>query len=172
MLPELRLNKIPTNMDIQMPHPAMSVSVIEKLLADRPSFHRSETEILRSFEASESCLPPDMAKKLASGSNACYAIEPDVLRFLSDSVSANSKTMETGAGMSTLIFALQASTHVAVTPSKAEISSIRDYAAHNNISLDSVRFICKPSEEFLPSCELADLDLVPLDGSTPFRGPW
>jgi predicted O-methyltransferase YrrM len=148
----------------------MSMATIEKLLADRPAFHRRETEIDRSFQASESRLPPAMAEMFAAGGNACYAIEPDVLRFLADSVSARSKTLETGAGLSTLVFALRASAHIAVTPSRPEISSIRDYAASNGISLDSVRFICEPSEEFLPRCELADFDLVLLDGKHAF--PW
>ncbi len=148
----------------------MSMSAIEKLLADRPAFHRIETEIHRLFEASESCLPPAMAKQFASGGTACYAIGPDVLRFLADSVSPSSKTLETGAGLSTLVFALRVTAHFAVTPSKPEISSIRDYAANNGIRLDSVRFICEPSEEFLPRCELADLDLVLLDGKHAF--PW
>lgn len=148
----------------------MSMSAVEKLLADRPAFHRIETEIRRSFEASESCLPPAMAKQFASGGNACYAIEPDVLRFLADSVSPSSKTLETGAGLSTLVFALRVAAHIAITPSKPEISSIRESAANNGISLDSVRFICEPSEEFLPRCELADLDVVLLDGKHAF--PW
>jgi len=148
----------------------MSMFTIERLLADRPAFHRIETEIHRSFQPSESCLPPAIAKKFASGGNACYAIDPEVLRFLADSISPSSKTLETGAGLSTLVFALRVTAHIAVTPSKPEISSIRDYAADNGISLDSVHFICEPSEEYLPRCELADLDLVLLDGKHAF--PW
>jgi len=143
---------------------------IERLLADRPAFHRTETEIHRSFQPSESCLPPEIAKQFSSGGNACYAIDPEVLRFLADSVSPRGKTLETGAGLSTLVFALRVTAHIAVTPSKPEVSSIRDYAADNGISLDSVRFICEPSEKYLPRCDLADLDLVLLDGKHAF--PW
>ena len=146
------------------------MTTIEKLLADRPAFHRVETEIDRSFQPNESRLAPQIAKQFASGGITCYAIAPEVLRFLADSVSATSKTLETGAGLSTLIFALRGSLHVAVTPSKAEITSIRDYAADKGVSLDSVSFICEVSEEYLPRCQLADLDLVLLDGKHAF--PW
>jgi hypothetical protein len=157
-------------MPTPLTHPAISMSAIERLLADRPAFHRSETEIHRSFQASESCLPPAMANQFASGGSACYAIQPEVLRFFADSVSPSSKTLETGAGLSTLVFAVRETAHIAVTPSKPEVSAIRDYAADNSISLTSVRFICEPSEYFLPRCELADLDLVLLDGKHAF--PW
>lgn len=157
-------------MSTPITHPAISISAIEKLLADRPAFHRSETEIHRSFRPSESCLPLAVAEQFASGANACYAVEPDVLRFFADSVSSSSKTLETGAGLSTLVFALRETAHVAVTPSKPEISAIRDYAANNGIVLNSVCFICEPSEDFLPRCELAELDLVLLDGKHAF--PW
>jgi predicted O-methyltransferase YrrM len=146
------------------------MTTVEKLLADKPTFHRVETEIDRSFQANESCLAPQIAEQFASGGVACYALAPEVLHFLADSVSASSKTLETGAGLSTLIFALRIAQHVAITPSKAEISSIRDYAADNGISLDSVSFICEPSEECLPRCQLADLDLILLDGKHAF--PW
>jgi len=146
------------------------MTTIEKLLADRPAFHRVETEIDRSFQANESRLAPKIAKQFASGGITCYAIAPEVLRFLADSVSTTSKTLETGAGLSTLIFALRTSLHVAITPSKSEITSIRDYAADKGISLDSVSFICEASEQYLPRCRLADLDLILLDGKHAF--PW
>jgi hypothetical protein len=148
----------------------MSIFTIENLLADRPAFHNRETEIHRSFQPSESSLPTEIAKEFVSGGNTCYGLAPDVLRFLADSVSASSKTLEAGAGLSTLVFALRVTAHVAVTPSKAEISSISAYAADNGISLDSVRFISEPSEKYLPRCELDDLDLVLLDGKHAF--PW
>jgi predicted O-methyltransferase YrrM len=147
-----------------------NMTTIEKLLADRPAFHRLETEIDRSFQPNESCLAPQVAEQFASDGITCYAIAPEVLRFLADSVSATSKTLETGAGLSTLIFALRTSKHVAVTPSKSEITSIRDYAADKGISLDSVSFICEASEEYLPGCRLGDLDLILLDGKHAF--PW
>jgi predicted O-methyltransferase YrrM len=146
------------------------MTTIEKLMADRPTFHRSETEIDRSFQPNESRLAPQTAEQFAAGGATCYAVAPEVLRFLADSVSANSKTLETGAGLSTLIFGVRTAQHVAVTPSKSEISSIRNYAADNSISLDSVSFICEPSEDYLPRCQLADLDLILLDGKHAF--PW
>jgi hypothetical protein len=148
----------------------MNTFTIERLLADRPAFHRRETEIHRPFELNQSCLQPAIAKQMAADGNVCYAVAPEVLRFIEDSVSQSSKTLETGAGLSTLVFALRGAAHIAVTPSKPEINCIRDYAAENAISLDSVRFICEPSEKYLPRGEITDLDLVLLDGKHAF--PW
>ena len=93
---------------------------IERLLTERPTFHRGETEIDRSFQATESYLRPAITKQCASSGNVCYGLEPEVLRFLAGSASSNSKTLETGAGLSTLVFALRRTTHTAITPSELE----------------------------------------------------
>lgn len=146
------------------------VDLLERIIATRPSFHASETEIQRTFKPSESCLPEAEARKLAATERTCYGIGEDVLRFLADHVPEHSRTLETGAGCSTLVFALRKAQHTAVTPSETEIQLIRDYAKENGISLENVAFVAEPSERYLPRCDAANLDLVLLDGKHAF--PW
>ena len=143
---------------------------LERILTERPAFHALETEIQRQFAPGESCLPDAEARRLTGGGATCYGIGEDVLRFLADTVSPGWRTLETGAGCSTLVLALRGAHHMAITPSATEIQAIRDYAAEAGIPLDHVTFAAQPSERCLPHLEAADLDLVLLDGKHAF--PW
>jgi predicted O-methyltransferase YrrM len=149
---------------------SVSVELLERIISTRPSFHASETEVQRGFEASESLLPEAAARKLATSGVTCYGIEEDVLRFIADSVGEESRTLETGAGCSTLVFAIRKAQHTAITPSETEIRLIREYASDNDIVLAGVRFVPEPSELYLPRCDESNLDLVLLDGKHAF--PW
>ncbi len=129
-----------------------------------------ETEIERSFDPSESFLPHSASEILASDLLTCHGIESDVLTFIAENVHDTSRTLETGAGCSTLVFALRGCEHMAVTPSQSEISLITRYAVRNEICLGKVRFVPESSEKYLPRCEMDGLDLVLLDGKHAF--PW
>jgi len=146
------------------------VEALERVIRGRPSFHAGETEIQRSFDHRESLLSETESRALGSSGLTCYGIGEDVLRFIADSVSEGQRTLETGAGCSTLVFALCKAHHTAVTPSKSEIQLIREYAHINGIGLAEVKFVSEPSERYLPHCEESDLDLVLLDGKHAF--PW
>jgi hypothetical protein len=123
-----------------------------------------------AFEPSESFLPEAEALKLATPGLACYAIGEDVLRFIADSIGERSRTLETGAGCSTLVFAIRKAQHTAITPSETEIRLIREFANDNGVVLAGVRFVPEPSEFYLPRCDESNLDLVLLDGKHAF--PW
>jgi SAM-dependent methyltransferase len=146
------------------------VDLLEQVIAQKPGFHAAETEIQRPFDPTESFLPEAAARALAAPELKCYGIEEDVLRFIADRVGPDSRTLETGAGSSTLVFALRGARHTAVSPSEPEIQRIRDYAANRGIDLGTVEFVVKPSESYLPNAALSDLDLVLLDGKHAF--PW
>lgn len=143
-------------------------SLIEALFEERPSFHRSETEIDRTFEPSESFVSLQEARSLASQGLTCYGIGRNVAQFVSDKIDSASRTLETGAGISTLVFAIKGANHIAVTPDKGEIEAIQQYAKKNSISLDTVRFIAEPSDRFLPNANIEGLDMVFLDGKHAF----
>jgi predicted O-methyltransferase YrrM len=146
------------------------MTTIEQLIRQRPSFHDPETEISRAFDPRESLLARAEAQRLSLAGLTCYGIGADVLTFIADTIGEESKTLETGAGCSTLVFGAKGAQHVAVTPSKAEISRISEYAANHGIALGNVTFEPQSSEEYLPHCGLAGLDLVLLDGKHAF--PW
>ena len=143
---------------------------LQQIIHERPSFHRSETEIDRSFDPSESLLPREAAAKLTSFGLTCLGIGPEVLSFIADSVHEGSRTLETGAGCSTLVFAIRGSEHIAVTPSQSEIALITQYASRREIPLGKVHFVQESSDRYLPRCEAEGFDLVLLDGKHAF--PW
>lgn len=148
----------------------MSSVLLEKILAESPKFHRGETEARRAISKQETSLNGWSFESISNNLRACYGIEAALARFLYDSVSEQSKTLETGSGISTLVFALRQSRHIAVTPSPDEVSNIQGYAATNHVSLDRVEFVVESSDKYLPRCEATDLDLVLIDGKHAF--PW
>ena len=143
---------------------------LQQIIHERPKFHRNETEIDRCFDPAESLLPRETAAQLASKGLTCYGIESEVLSFIADTVDEGDRTLETGAGCSTLVFAIRGARHTAITPAQSEIDLITEYASQLEIPLDNVHFVREPSDRYLPSCPQEELDLVLLDGKHAF--PW
>jgi predicted O-methyltransferase YrrM len=145
----------------------MSSALLDKILAESPKIHRGETETLQSVAEGISLQDQE---GISNSQPECYGIAPAIAHFLFNSISEQSKTLETGSGISTLVFALRRSEHIAITPNAGEVANIRSYAFANGISLDHVEFVLEPSEHYLPRCESKDLDLVLIDGKHAF--PW
>jgi hypothetical protein len=146
------------------------MSKLQEIINERPMFHRGETEINRSFAKSESLLSGSTVEKLNTNELTCYGIGKDVLNFIADNISHISKTLETGAGCSTLVFAFCGADHTAVTPSLSEINLITKYAVENKIPMEKVKFKQESSDHFLPRFNQSDFDLILLDGKHAF--PW
>lgn len=144
----------------------------DRVLDEQPKFHRGETEIQRSFSPEETHLSSQHhVERLAKGDvPACYGIGRDLAEFIFESVERGCKTLETGIGISTLMFALKETRHIAITPVKSEVLRVQEYARDVGISTTSVDFVIDDSARFLPQCEVVGLDLVLLDGKHAF--PW
>ncbi|MHB8642895.1 MAG: class I SAM-dependent methyltransferase [Gaiellaceae bacterium] len=93
------------------------------------------------------------------------------LEWLEREVRPGMRTLETGAGSSTLAFARGGAEHVAVTPSAGEEQRIRAQADRMGIDHSRVRFELGPSHEVLPRLETGPLDLVLVDGAHGFPYP-
>jgi predicted O-methyltransferase YrrM len=96
----------------------------------------------------------------------------DVLETIDAAVRPGCRTVETGAGLSTVVFALRGAEHVCVTPAASEIEKIRAYCASRDVDLGRVRFAVGRSEDILPTLSLRDLDLVLIDGGHAFPTPF
>ena len=96
----------------------------------------------------------------------------DVLETIDAAVGRGQRTVETGAGLSTVVFALRGSEHVCVTPAAGEVEKIRAYCAAHAVDLAGVRFVVGRSENVLPTLALGDLDLVLIDGGHGFPTPF
>ena len=110
------------------------------MFTERPSFH-GRTSAIRNW-------------KLAD----------DVLHWLDKNVRRNQRTLETGCGYSTIIFALKGTRHTVISPIFEEHQRIREWCDANEIDLPNVEFKLARSEDLLPALKPEPLDLVLIDG--------
>jgi glycosyltransferase involved in cell wall biosynthesis/predicted O-methyltransferase YrrM len=102
-----------------------------------------------------------------------WGLSEDTLRFLDAKVSASSKTLETGAGVSTLLFAFKGAWHTCITPFADEIDRLRGYGRRHGVGMERVSFVLEKSQYALPALRDArDLDLVLIDGGHGFPVPF
>jgi predicted O-methyltransferase YrrM len=150
--------------------PSQADLLISKIFQERPQFHRGETEVNRTFSPEETCLSSAKVAALASGKAACYGIDLAVGRFIASNVDASSKSLETGSGLSTLVFAVRQAEHTCVTPNQSEVERIQAYANRKGISIRGIRFVIASSDKYLPTADLNFLDFAFIDGKHAF--PW
>lgn len=101
-----------------------------------------------------------------------YRIDNDTAGLIAQYVRPGDRTIETGAGLSTILFALQGARHYCITPDQGQVERIQDYCAQHQISLDQVQFIAEPSETALPKIQDASLCLALIDGRHGFPAPF
>ena len=122
---------------------------LDRLIADCPHFHAW----------------PD-------GRTANWAAPTEVLRFIAAHVKPGMQTLETGAGQTTVAFAIAGARHIAITPDREQTQRIEDYCRERGIE-NRVTFIHGSSDAVLPSGQgiPARLDFVLIDGAHRFPFP-
>lgn len=148
----------------------MNEDLLEKVIAEPPQAHQGETEVCDVTAIEGSSLTGSMREAVAKNLTGCYGIDSRVARILYQIVPEGARTLETGAGLSTIVFAIRKAYHTAVTPNAGEVDVIKAYAHANRINIEHVDFVIEPSESYLPRCTLQDLDLVLIDGK--HSVPW
>jgi hypothetical protein len=96
----------------------------------------------------------------------------EVLRYLEPRLAAGTPTLETGAGFSTVLFALKGTRHTCITPDPNEVGRIKEYCAGRGISCDNINFIVSRSDLVLPGLSGGEYDLVLIDGCHGFPTPF
>jgi hypothetical protein len=82
-------------------------------------------------------------------------------------------TLETGCGLSTLVFALAGCNHLAIVPNQGHVEATRTAAGDFGIDLNKTAFRLARSEELLPTMMAEDsLDVVLIDGGHAFPIPY
>src|SRR6266496_5438836 len=122
---------------------------LHDLLAAAPPMHPDENDIPVAMEAPR-----------------------EVLHLIDQTVDEDSRTLETGGGLSTLLFALKGCRHDCVVPFAAEIARIRQRCEQLGISHERVTFHQSASEKLLPGLDPEPLDLVLIDGGHGFPSPF
>jgi len=94
------------------------------------------------------------------------------LHWLDKNVRRNQRTLETGCGYSTIIFALKGARHTVISPIFEEHQRIRQWCEANGIDMSNLGFKLARSEELLPALDPEPLDVVVIDGWHAFPAPF
>jgi predicted O-methyltransferase YrrM len=101
-----------------------------------------------------------------------WALSRESLGFIERVTRPGDRTLETGTGLSTALFALLGAEHTAITPDEAEVRRLVAYCARYSIPTNAVRFEIGCSQDVLPALAPRELDLVLIDGSHAFPVPF
>jgi hypothetical protein len=110
--------------------------------------------------------------KIHDGGTITWGLGKDVLNYIFARVDSGFKTLETGCGVSTIVFALKQTTHFAITPSADEMERLKRYCVEKSIPIQKLFFRIGKSEELLPNFEHSDFDLMLIDGCHGFPAPF
>jgi hypothetical protein len=95
-----------------------------------------------------------------------------VLGFIDTHVGPGDSTLEVGAGVSTVLFALKGARHRCIVPFRGEVERIIAFCRAQKISTEGLQFDVGPSDYCLPRLVDIDLDLVLIDGAHGFPVPF
>lgn len=109
---------------------------------------------------------------LHGGGSDYFGLAWPALGWLERTLGSDMRTLETGCGASTAVFAARGGDHVVITPSRDEWERLSRYCASEGIGLERVRHICEPSHVALAgSWSPTPLDVVLVDGAHGFPFP-
>ena len=110
---------------------------------------------------------------IVHGGRATFGISPVLCQFLDETLSPHANTLETGAGLSTLVILRHgAARHISITPYPNELAAIQSYCTKVGISTEPWQPVTASSLDWLPTATLPQLDLVLIDGAHAFPAPF
>jgi hypothetical protein len=104
------------------------------------------------------------------GQAACWSLALEALQWLEKNVEPSMRTLETGSGASTVVFASRGSRHTAISPRASEHEAIRAYCEAQGIDVSGLTFIAESSHTALAR-ERDPIDLALIDGAHGFPYP-
>jgi predicted O-methyltransferase YrrM len=128
-----------------------------------------------------SVLMPDVVRELCDSRPRLHGsddasperlgLRNEMLRFLGSTLTSRMRTLETGCGYSTILFAVAGSRHVTVSPCAPEHARVARFCSAHGVSTDQVTFVAASSLDVLPAMN-GPLDLVLIDGWHAFPAPF
>ena len=109
--------------------------------------------------------------KFHLGGEISWSVSAETLRFLEAHVTEGCHTLETGAGLSTVMFAALGAHHLCICPSADEAARIKQFCEDEGISTERLAFNIDFSENVLPNLQTEPLDVVLIDGGHGFPMP-
>jgi len=145
--------------------PAPAQAQTPPLGSGPPASLQDRLELMKTVLAS----PPSVHPKAPGG---VWRTSDDCYEFMAAHVREGSRTLETGAGISTVLLAAWGCQHLCVVPRRKEAEAIVDYCTALGLPTSSLSFAVRPSEEALPGLDGSDeRDLLLIDGSHGFPLP-
>jgi hypothetical protein len=126
--------------------PTESAALVAQILADPPRVHEAAPSGVWSTE------------------RQCY-------EFLATNVGPETRSLETGCGVSTAVFAVRQAKHVCVMPFTEEADIVNAWCDRLQVPRDHLSFEIGPSDAVLPRMEATPLDLIFVDGDHRFPSP-
>ena len=113
----------------------------------------------------------DPTPSLHADGQAHWDISPEVLATIDRLVKPGMRTLETGAGRSTLHFLAAGAEHTAITVEPEEVSAITREAIRQGIKTDQLSVELGFSHHVLPNVDADPLDFALIDGGHGFPVP-
>ena len=102
-----------------------------------------------------------------------YAISDEVLKWIADHFPEGGRSLETGCGYSSMLFAALSRTHTAISLFQHEHELIRKWGKKHGLSMKHVNWITGRSQDHLPKLLPNDpLDMILIDGDHAFPAPF
>lgn len=132
---------------------ASRLASVDRLLADPPVVHPMDTS--------------------ATPQMGVWSTDEAAYRFLAERCPPGTRTIETGSGLSTVLFAALRTDHICCTPGLEEKDRILDYCKAHDLPVDGLRFELGSSHESLPRLQAAgtQVDVALVDGCHGFPLP-
>ena len=106
------------------------------------------------------------------GNLTSSGLPEQTFKFMDEVLTPETRSVETGMGISTALFAMKGSKHTCVNPDAAEIERLKDYCSKNNISYQNMTFLPKRSDEVWFDLKDKTWDFVLVDGCHGFPIPF
>ncbi len=103
---------------------------------------------------------------------ARWKLQDADLLYLDQILRPGMRTLETGAGVSTVAFALKGTKHTCVVPDQALVNRIRSFCSDSGIPHADIDFVVDQSEQALPRLTGQDYDFALIDGRHGFPAPF
>jgi predicted O-methyltransferase YrrM len=118
--------------------------------------------VARSLAIARVIRDPPQAHPKATG--GVWRTNTDCYEFLARYAEPGARTLETGLGLSTGLFAVWGTEHTCVVPDPDEVERLKAWADERGIDRSRMTFEVGLSDQILPRMEPTELDLVFVDG--------
>jgi predicted O-methyltransferase YrrM len=128
--------------------PRSANEVVALLTADQPAFHHDGER------------------------EQVWSARPETLAWIASAAGPDDRTLETGSGASTVVFAASGAQHTAISPMAAEHRAVERWCEQHGVATGRVEFVEGYAEEVLPGWySERPLDLAFIDGKHSFPYP-